>query len=110
MGPREGRLPLSKNVQYQPPACTQICSPSSPALREQYPQGTVVSKAYEHVDRTYCGRPENRKAFDSNEILRIPSVMNGTIPQLRSWPGNPATYVGFNMYACQMSHTSKGGL
>ena len=65
---------------------------------------------YEHVNRA-CGEClENPKGLDSNEILRIPSAVDSETLQFTTWNEGPVTYVGFNIYACQMNHTSKGGL
>jgi len=66
---------------------------------------------YEHVNGTYGRCLENRKVFDSKKILRIPPT-NWTARPLnsRSEAWNLVAYVGFNIYECQISHTSNGGL
>ena len=69
-----------------------------------------MSTAYEHVNGVYGGCLENQETLYSEEILRIPSAINGTATQFRIWARNLITYLGFSIYACQMSHTSKGGL
>ena len=71
----------------------------------------VVDTAYEHVKGIYGEGLENSEAFDSEEILRIPSVgRTALLFSSGSETQHLATYDGFSMYACQMSHTSKGGL
>lgn len=66
--------------------------------------------AYEHSDWRYGECPENPKVLHSTKVLRIPSVVNNTDSQLTVENTEPLTYDGFSMYACQMSHTSMGGL
>jgi hypothetical protein len=70
-----------------------------------------VITAYEHVsDRTYGDCLESPKVFDSEKILCIPSAMDDMTPKFAVGAWNLVTYVGFNIYVCHMSHTSKGGL
>ena len=70
----------------------------------------IVTAAYEHVKGIYSGCLENPEVSDSKNIFGIPSVMDNIILSLRPGTQDLVAHDGFNIYACQMSHTSKGGL
>ena len=66
--------------------------------------------AYEHLNRNHGNCFENSKVSDPDKVLGIPSAVDSTTAQFAILKAEPGAHVGFSMYACQMSHTSKGGL
>ena len=55
------------------------------------PETRVVTMTYEHVNRAYSECLESPKVFDSNKVLGIPSVTDGTTAQFtigKMEPGN----------------------
>lgn len=70
----------------------------------------VETTAYKYGEGIHGKRPESPEFFDTEEIFRIPSTMDNGRYQFTIKGRSLITYDGFNMYACQMSHTSKGGL
>ena len=80
--PKEVRSPFPTSVRYHSPACTRRCSPLFPTFRECHSQGVGYNTTYEHVNRVCGERLENPKVLNSNEILRIPSAVESTTPQI----------------------------